>query len=58
MTDLARRQSHATAGALIEEALDAIRDKAGAIRFGTITLTLHEGRVTQLEISEKKRFQS
>ncbi len=41
---------------ILDHALRAIRDKAGAIRFGTITLTLHDGKPTQLEVSEKQRF--
>ena len=40
----------------LEEAMGIIRDKAQALRFGTITLTLHEGRLTQLDINEKRRF--
>ena len=40
----------------IDEALLVVREKAGSVRFGTITLTIHEGRLTQLEVSEKRRF--
>lgn len=40
----------------IDEAVRIIREKAGLLRFGTITLTLHEGRLTQLEVNEKRRF--
>jgi hypothetical protein len=40
----------------LEEALRVIREKVSALPFGTLTLTVHEGRVTQLEISEKRRF--
>lgn len=42
----------------LEEALCAIRERAAALPFGTLTLTIHEGRVTQLEVSEKRRFAS
>lgn len=42
----------------LEEALRAIREKAAALPFATLTLTIHEGRVTQLEVSEKRRFTS
>lgn len=55
MTDVAKRAG--TAPGSIEEVLAAIREKASAIRFGTITLTFHEGRPTQLEVAEKTRFQ-
>ena len=40
----------------IDEALLAVREKAASVRFGTITLTIHEGRLTQLEATEKRRF--
>ncbi len=40
----------------IEEALRVIREEAGEVRFGTITLTIHDGKLTQLEVSEKRRF--
>jgi hypothetical protein len=42
----------------LEEALRIIRDKADQVRFGTITLTIHEGRLTQMEVTEKRRFGS
>ncbi len=40
----------------IEEALRVVRQKASEVRFGTITLTIHDGKLTQLEVSEKRRF--
>ncbi len=42
----------------LEEALRVIREKAAALPFGTLTLTIHDGRVTQLEVAEKRRFAS
>lgn len=42
----------------IDEAMRLVREKAASVRFGTITLTIHEGRLTQLEVSEKRRFGS
>ena len=40
----------------LDEALRVVREKAGSVRFGTITLTIHDGRLTQLEVTEKRRF--
>ena len=40
----------------LDEALRVVREKVGAVRFGTITLTIHDGRLTQLEVTEKRRF--
>jgi len=55
MKDLANKVDQRPTQA-IEEALRIIREKAASLRFGTITLTLHEGRLTQLEVNEKRRF--
>jgi len=39
-----------------EPAIAALREALDRLRFGTITLTVHNGRVVQLEITEKRRF--
>ena len=39
-----------------EEALAAIRDYLQTIRFGSIALTIHEGRIVQLDVTEKRRL--
>ena len=39
-----------------DEALIAIRDCLARIRFGTVAVTIHDGRVVQLDVTEKKRF--
>jgi hypothetical protein len=39
-----------------EEAIAAIRDYLQTIRFGSIALTIHEGRIVQLDVTEKKRL--
>ena len=36
--------------------LDVVRGKVSAIRFGSVQLTVHEGRVTQVEAIEKTRI--
>jgi hypothetical protein len=36
--------------------LEIVRQKVGAIRFGSVQITVHEGRVTQVESLEKTRF--
>ena len=42
----------------VDEILKVVRETIDTIRFGTITLTLHEGRLTQLDVTEKRRFGS
>ena len=36
--------------------IDAVRSALEALRFGSITLTVHESKVVQLDITEKRRF--
>ncbi len=36
--------------------LDVVRRKVGAMRFGSVQIVIHEGRVTQVESTEKTRL--
>jgi hypothetical protein len=36
--------------------LDAVADAISRLRYGTIQLTVHDGRVVQLEVTERQRF--
>lgn len=36
--------------------VEIIRRKVGAMRFGSVHLTIHDGRVTQVEATEKTRL--
>ena len=38
------------------EALEAIGQALTHLHYGTIVLTVHESRVVQLEVTQKKRF--
>lgn len=38
------------------DAIELIRQSLEKIRFGAIQLTVHEGRLVQLDITEKQRF--
>jgi hypothetical protein len=40
----------------IDAALATIRDCLENVRFGSIALTIHEGRIVQLEVTEKRRL--
>ncbi|MCM8731942.1 YezD family protein [Hephaestia sp. GCM10023244] len=42
--------------AQIERAVTAVRDALRRLRFGCVALTVHDGQVTQIEISEKHRL--
>lgn len=36
--------------------IDAVRETLAKMRFGGITLTIHEGKLVQMEVTEKRRF--
>jgi hypothetical protein len=40
----------------ITTSVEAVRSALEALRFGSITLTVHDARVVQLDITEKRRF--
>lgn len=37
-------------------ALEALAEAVGRLRYGTVQLTIHDGRVVQLDVTERKRF--
>ena len=39
-----------------DEAIEAIIESLRRIRFGSIAVTVHEGKVVQLDITEKRRL--
>lgn len=40
----------------LEESLTSVREALTGLRFGTVALTVHEGRVVQIDVTEKKRL--
>ncbi|MGV3662960.1 MAG: YezD family protein [Prosthecobacter sp.] len=42
----------------VESWIDIVRQRAGAMRFGSVQIIVHEGRVTQVESTEKTRLAS
>ncbi|AZI37310.1 hypothetical protein NT2_01_02040 [Caenibius tardaugens NBRC 16725] len=40
----------------VEESLANIREALLSLRFGSIAITVHEDRVVQIDITEKKRL--
>ncbi|MEK0449935.1 MAG: hypothetical protein RL088_2203 [Verrucomicrobiota bacterium] len=41
-----------------EDWIEVVRRKVAGIRFGSVQITVHEGRVTQVESTEKTRIAS
>lgn len=42
----------------IEESLADIREALLSLRYGSIAITIHEDRVVQIDVTEKKRLRS
>jgi hypothetical protein len=40
----------------IEESIASVREALSGLRYGQISLTVHEGRVVQIDVTEKKRL--
>ena len=44
------------AARLIEDSLASVREALFGLRYGNVSLTVHEGRVVQIDVTEKKRL--
>ena len=40
----------------LEESVASVREALVGLRYGTIALTIHEGRVVQIDVTEKRRL--
>ena len=56
MTVAARRIERSPPSEEHEPVLAALIEALDRLRFGAIALTVHDGRVVQMEITEKRRF--
>ncbi|MGN6358046.1 MAG: YezD family protein [Novosphingobium sp.] len=45
-----------TNGVTIEEGIATIRDALSSVNYGNLVLTVHEGRVVQIDVTQRKRF--
>ena len=44
------------AARLLEESLASVREALNGLKYGNVLLTVHEGRVVQIDVTEKKRL--
>ena len=44
------------AAKLLEESIANVREALSGLKFGNVSLTVHEGRVVQIDVTEKKRL--
>ena len=56
MPDLLSPKPPTCRNAPVEAALATIREYLENVRFGSIALTIHDGRIVQLEVTEKRRL--
>lgn len=43
-------------GVAIDESLDTIRDALAVVSYGSLVLTVQEGRLVQIDVTQRKRF--
>jgi hypothetical protein len=46
----------ATLSASIHQSLETVKAQIDRLAFGSIALTIHDGKVVQLEVTEKRRL--
>ena len=51
-----RDEKPSTAGGILPEALALVSDALTRLRYGAIQLTVHDGKVMQVDITERKRL--
>jgi hypothetical protein len=56
MTDTDQDSSGQPMSASLSEPLRAVLDALNRPRFGAIQLTVHDGKLVQVDITERKRF--
>jgi len=44
------------ANRLLDESIASVREALLGLKFGQVSLTVHEGRVVQIDVTEKKRL--
>ena len=47
---------HPDALRLLEESIASVREALTGLKFGNVSVTVHEGRVVQIDVTEKKRL--
>jgi hypothetical protein len=58
MTERSDFHSDEKSEKLYPEPIRSVIDALSKLRFGAIQLTVHEGRLVQIDVTERKRFSS
>jgi hypothetical protein len=56
MTDDVKERSDETSKSTFPEPIRAVLDALAKLKFGAIQLTVHEGKLVQVDVTERKRF--
>ena len=56
MFEKANHSLSAEALRILEESIDSVRKALAELKFGTVALTVHEGRVVQIDVTERRRL--
>jgi hypothetical protein len=56
MTDESQERPPETEKASAPEPIRAVLDALAKLRFGAIQLTVHEGKLVQVDVTERQRF--
>jgi hypothetical protein len=51
-----RDEKQSGVGGVLPEALALVSEALGRLRYGAIQLTVHDGKVTQIDVTERKRL--
>jgi hypothetical protein len=56
MTDTQEERAAPASATSFPEPVRAVLDALAKLRFGAIQLTVHEGKLVQVDVTERKRF--
>jgi len=51
-----RNEQQSTTGRFVPEALTLVGEALSRLRYGAIQLTVHDGKVMQIDVTERKRL--
>lgn len=56
MNDVSNQPLSSDASRLMDESIASVREALAGLKYGNVSLTVHEGRVVQIDVTEKKRL--
>ncbi len=56
MHDISKQPLSPDASRLMDESIASVREALAGLKFGNVSLTVHEGKVVQIDVTEKKRL--